>query len=233
MTRIRTADPWRDTDVIDSRAPRTNQAIVGTLSIVAFVTGWWPILALLAAQLAIGLRFGRRYCLPCLLYFDVIQPHFGEGPIEDSRPPRFANQVGVAFLGSASLAHLAGLTALGWGLGLIVAALALLAATTGLCVGCQMYKLGARLRGIRPGNILRVDLAELGAERHEGETVVQFTHPLCTDCHALEDELRSAGSRVVMVDVSRRPELARKYGIALVPTAVAVGPEGFVTRRIA
>ena len=167
------------------------------------------------------------------LYFDVIQPHSGEGPIEDSRPPRFANQVGVAFLGAASLAHLAGLAAIGWGLGLIVAALALLAATTGLCVGCEMYKLGARLRGIRPGNILRVDLAELGAERHEGETVVQFTHPLCTDCHALEDELRSAGSRIVMVDVSRRPELARKYGIALVPTAVAVGPEGFVTRRIA
>ena len=233
MTRIRTADPWRDTDVIDSRAPRTNQAIVGTLSLVAFATGWWPILALLAAQLGIGLRLGRRYCLPCLLYFDVIQPRFGEGPIEDSRPPRFANQVGVAFLGAASLAHLAGLTAIGWGLGLIVAALALLAATTGLCVGCEMYKLGARLRGIRPGNIMRVDLAELGAERHEGETVVQFTHPLCTDCHALEDELRSAGSRIVMVDVSRRPELARKYGIALVPTAVAVGPEGFVTRRIA
>ena len=233
MTRIRTADPWRDTDVIDSRAPRTNQAIVGTLSLVAFATGWWPILALLAAQLGIGLRLGRRYCLPCLLYFDVIQPRFGEGPIEDSRPPRFANQVGVAFLGAASLAHLAGLTAIGWGLGLIVAALALLAATTGLCVGCEMYRLGARLRGIRPGNILRVDLAELGAERHEGETVVQFTHPLCTDCHALEDELRSAGSRIVLVDVSRRPELARKYGIALVPTAVAVGPEGFVTRRIA
>ncbi len=233
MTAIRTADPWRDTDVIDSRAPRTNQAIVGTLSLVAFATGWWPILALLGAQLAIGLRFGRRYCLPCLLYFDIIQPRLGEGPIEDSRPPRFANQVGVAFLGAASLAHLAGLTAIGWGLGLIVAALALLAATTGLCVGCEMYKLGARLRGIRPGNILRVDLAELGAERHDGETVVQFTHPLCTDCHALEDELRSAGSRMVMVDVSRRPELARKYGIALVPTAVAVGPEGLVTRRIA
>jgi hypothetical protein len=27
---VRTADPWRDTDVIDSRAPRTNQAVVGT-----------------------------------------------------------------------------------------------------------------------------------------------------------------------------------------------------------
>src|SRR5438445_13862912 len=157
----RTADPWRDTAVIDARAPRTNQAFVGTLSLVAFLTGWWPILALLAAQLAIGLAFGRRYCLPCLLYFDVIQPRFGEGPIEDSRPPRFANMVGVAFLGAATAAHFAGLTAIGWGLGLIVAALALLAAVTGLCVGCEMYRIGARIRGIRPGQIDRVDLAEL------------------------------------------------------------------------
>jgi uncharacterized protein DUF4395 len=233
LNRVRNADPWRDTDVIDARAPRTNQAIVGTLSLLAFVTGWWPILALLAAQLAIGLRFGRRYCLPCLLYFGVIQPRFGEGPIEDSRPPRFANMVGVAFLSAATAAHLLGATAVGWGLGLIVAALALLAATTGLCVGCEVYRLGARLRGIRPGQILHVDLAELGAERHEGETVVQFTHPLCTDCRTLETELRASGRRLVTVDVSRRPEIARKYGIALVPTAVAVGPEGFVTSRIA
>ena len=92
----RSADPWIDTDVIDARAPRTNQAIVGTLSLVAFATGWWAILALLAAQLAIGLTFGRRYCLPCLLYFEVIQPRFGEGPIEDSRPPRFARRVRAA-----------------------------------------------------------------------------------------------------------------------------------------
>jgi hypothetical protein len=229
----RTADPWTDTAVIDSRAPRTNQAIVGTLSLVAFVTGWWPILGLLAAQLAIGLRFGRRWCLPCLLYFDVIQPRFGEGPIEDSRPPRFANMVGVAFLGTATLAHAFGLSTVGWGLGLIVAALALLAATTGLCVGCEMYRFGARISGIRPGRIERVDLAEMGAAGRTGEIVVQFTHPLCTDCHTLERELVAAGRDVFTVDVSRRPELARKYGVALVPTAVAVTPAGIVTARIA
>jgi len=233
MTLIRLADPWRDTDVIDSRAPRTNQAIVGGLSLIAFLTGWWPILGLLAAQLAIGLRFGRRYCLPCLLYFGVLQRRFGEGPIEDSRPPRFANIVGVVFLGAATVAHAVGLTAIGWGLGLLVAALALLAATTGLCVGCEMYKIGARLRGIRPGRITRLDLAELNAPRGHAEIVVEFTHPLCTDCRTLEEELRSSGRTVVTVDVSRRPELARKYGVALVPTAVAVGPEGVVTARIA
>ncbi|HEX9437157.1 MAG TPA: DUF4395 family protein [Candidatus Limnocylindria bacterium] len=228
----RTADPWRDTDVIDARAPRTNQAIVGTLSLVAFLTGWWPILGLLAAQLAIGLTFGRRYCLPCLLYFEVLQPRFGEGPIEDSRPPRFANMVGVAFLGAATLAHALGFAALGWTLGLIVAALALLAAITGLCVGCEMYRIAARVRGIRPGAIERVDLAELGASARDGEVVVQFTHPLCTDCRTLESELVAAGRHVVTVDVSRRPELARKYGVALVPTAVAVGPEGIVRARL-
>lgn len=229
----RTADPWKDTDVIDARAPRTNQAIVGLLSLVAFVTGWWAIFGLLAAQLAIGLTFGRRYCLPCLLYFDVIQPRFGEGPIEDSRPPRFANMVGVVFLGAATLAHALGFAAVGSALGLIVAALALLAAITGLCVGCEMYRIGARLHGIRPGRIDRVDLAEIGASGRQGEIVVQFTHPLCTDCHTLERELVAAGRDVFTVDVSRRPELARKYGVALVPTAVSVSPGGAVTARLA
>src|SRR5437879_12058518 len=133
----RKADPYRDTDVIDARAPRTNQAIVGTLTLLAVLTGWWPILGIVGAQLAIGLRFGRRYCLPCLLYFEVLQPRFGEGPIEDSRPPRFANMVGVAFLTAATVAHALGLTTIGWALGLLVATLALLAATTGLCVGCE------------------------------------------------------------------------------------------------
>jgi hypothetical protein len=146
----RTADPYRDTDVIDSFAPRANQTVVGLVSLVAVLTGWWPLLWLLAAQLAIGLTFGRRYCLACVLYFEVIQPRIGEGPIEDSRPPRFANMIGTVFLGSASLAYGLGADALGAALGLIVAALALLAATTGFCVGCKMYGVIAwlRLRGV-------------------------------------------------------------------------------------
>src|SRR5207237_8500447 len=149
-TVIRKADPYRDTDVIDARAPRTNQAIVGTLSLLAAITGWWPIFGLLAGQLAIGLLFGRRYCVPCRLYFECIQPRIGEGPIEDSRPPRFANVVGAVFLSAATLSYLVGLTTVGLALGLIVAALAVLAATTGLFVGCEVYGLAARPRVIRP-----------------------------------------------------------------------------------
>src|SRR5258708_37354869 len=101
----RTAHPYRDTDVIDARAPRTNQAIVGTLSLLAVLTGWWGILAAVALQLAIGLRFGRRYCLPCLLYFELIQPRVGEGPVGDPRPPRLANMVGGAVPSARRAGH--------------------------------------------------------------------------------------------------------------------------------
>src|ERR671925_134574 len=133
----RSADPYNDTDVIDSRAPRTNQAVIGTLALVAVLTGQAWLLALLALQLAIGLAIGRRFCLPCAFYFEVVQPRFGEGRLEDARPPRFANLLGVAFLGGATVAFLAGASTVGWALTLLVAGLALLAASTGLCMGCE------------------------------------------------------------------------------------------------
>jgi hypothetical protein len=77
----RSVDPYRDLTVIDSRAPRFTQAVIGLLALVAFLTGWWALLAILAAQLALGVTFGRRWCLPCLFYFEVLQPRFGEGLI--------------------------------------------------------------------------------------------------------------------------------------------------------
>src|SRR5215218_687049 len=143
MKRSRAADPYRDLDVVDARAPRFNQATIGILALAAFPVDWWPLLTILALQLVVGLTLGRRYCLPCLFYFEVVQPRIGEGPLEDSRPPRFANMVGAAVLAAASIAHLANLHTVGWALGLLVAALALLAAATGVCVGCELYRIGA------------------------------------------------------------------------------------------
>jgi hypothetical protein len=228
----RTAHPYADTDVIDARAPRFNQATIGVVSVVALLTGWWWLLALLALQLVLGLRLGRRYCLPCVFYFEVVQPRLGEGPIEDARPPRFANMVGATFLTAATFAYLVGLAAVGAVLGGIVAALALLAAATGLCVGCELYKLLARLRGVRPGRVWALDLAELGAGELD-ETVVQFTHPLCSDCRDLEERLRAGTRPLVTVDVSLRPELARRYHVAVVPTAFSVAADGTVLERLA
>jgi len=143
----RLADPYRDLAVIDSRAPRFNQATIGILALVAALAGWHWLVGLLALQLVVGLTLGRKYCLPCLAYFELVQPRFGEGPLEDSRPPRAANLVGAVVLGASTLTY-----ALGWGtagtaLALLVAALALLAAVTGFCTGCEAYKLACRLTG--------------------------------------------------------------------------------------
>ncbi len=234
MPTPRTAHPYRDLDVIDARAPRFNQATVGIVSLVAVLTGLWPLLGLMAAQLGIGLRWGRRYCLACVAYFELVQPRFGEGPIEDSRPPRFANQIGFVVLTSATLAWAVGWTAIGAALGLLVAGLALLAAATGLCVGCELYRIGARLRGIRRREVDRVELAELGvAAGGAGDVVVAFGHPLCTDCNTVLRDLEAGSERYVSVNVRERPDLARKYGVALVPTVVRVAADGRVLQQVA
>ena len=143
----RLADPYRDTDVIDSRAPRFNQATIGVLSLVAVLAGWHWLVGLLGLQLVVGLVFGRRFCLPCLAYFEFVQPRFGEGTLEDSRPPRAANLVGAVVLSASTLAYALGSAVAGTTLALLVAALALLAAVTGFCTGCEAYKLGRRLTG--------------------------------------------------------------------------------------
>jgi hypothetical protein len=145
--RPRLADPYRDTGVIDSRAPRFNQATIGALALVAAVLDWGWLAGLLALQLVVGLTFGRRLCVACVAYFELVQPRLGEGPLEDSRPPRAANVVGAVVLSAATLAYALGWDVAGEALALLVAALALLAAVTGFCTGCEAYKLVCRLTG--------------------------------------------------------------------------------------
>ena len=229
----RTADPWRDTDVIDERAPRFNQAIVGGVGLLGAVFGWPLAWAIMSAQLFIGLTLGRRFCLTCLAYFGLIQPLVGEGPLEDSRPPRLANMIGSAFLGAAAAAWWLGAETVGTALGALVSALALLAAGTGFCAGCQIYRLSARLRGISPRRRARLDPADLNGLDGHSRTYVEFTHPLCSECREWEERLRSNGAPLVTLDVRERPDLARKYGIAIVPTVLAVGPDGTVLERLA
>jgi hypothetical protein len=232
LRRPPTADPYADTDVVDARAPRFLQATVGLGSLAALLTGWWGLYGVLALQLVAGLVLGRRWCLPCVAYFELVQPRLGEGRVEDARPPRFANKIGALVLGAAFAAHLAGLAAAGTALGLLVTVLALVAATTGLCVGCELYRLAARLRGVRPGTVGALDLGEVGGDPGR-PAVVQFTHPLCSDCRELEGHLGAQAQPLYLVDVSRRPDLARRYHVAVVPAAFRVAGDGTVLERLA
>lgn len=125
---------------IDARMPRFNQGVLALALLAGFVfdARWviptWGVVLLLSALG--GARLG-----PFLrLFRDVVGPRLGPPPrLEDPRPPRFAAGVGTAFLAAASLALAGSAPALAWGLSLIVAGLAALAAVTGICVGCEMY----------------------------------------------------------------------------------------------
>lgn len=231
--RPRSADPWHDTDVIDQRAARFGQLTTGVVALLGALFGWPLAWALMAAQLLIGLTVGRRWCIPCVAYYTLLQPRFGEGPLEDARPPRLANMIGTACLGSAALLWWLGLPVAGTAIAGLVAFLALLSASTGFCAGCELYRLTARLRGISPAHHGRVDPADLPGLDGAPRSFVEFTHPLCSDCREWERRLLATGEPLIKVDVRDQPRLAEKYGIAIVPTVVAVGPDGEVLERLA
>ncbi len=132
---------------IDPRGPRFNQAVLATALLTGFLFDVRPVVPIFALVLLAGAALGPRYGPFLALYAKVIRPRLGPPrEMEDPRPPRFAAAVGVVFLTAATLAFGAGAAGLGWGLALVVAALAALSALTGICVGCEMYLLLSRRR---------------------------------------------------------------------------------------
>lgn len=135
---------------IDPRGPRFNQAVLTVALLGGFLLDARVVVPVFAVVLLLGAAFGPRYGPFLRLYAEVIKPRLAPpADLEDPRPPRFAAAVGVAFLGTASVAFAAGAVGVGWALALAVAALAGLAAVTGICVGCEIYVLLARRLGVR------------------------------------------------------------------------------------
>ena len=135
--------------MVDPRQPRFGQAVTGTALALAFVLGWTPALPVLALILGAASLLGPRANLYGYLWRGLLRG-LRLGPpeeLEEAAPPRFANTVGFIFLAGASAASYAfGSETVAWTLALVVSGLALLAAVTGLCVGCELYVLVRRVR---------------------------------------------------------------------------------------
>lgn len=143
---------------IDPRIPRFSQAVTGSLLLLAFIlVPLWAAAALavpvLAVTLALPALFGPRFNPWGLLFRHLLKPLLRLGPPahrKDPAPSRFAMLLGFLFLAAASFLLFAvpGPIALwaGWAFVLVVAALALLAAVTQICVGCEIYTFIARRR---------------------------------------------------------------------------------------
>ena len=133
------------TTMIDVNVPRFNQACVAVVTGLAFVLQIWvlvPVLAMLLAATRLG---GPQYALFTQVYVRLLRPRL-RGPIETeaAEPPRFAQVLGIVFLTAASALFVIGATGPGWIVTLMVTALATLAATTRICVGCMIYERAVR-----------------------------------------------------------------------------------------
>ncbi len=134
---------------IDPRGPRTNQGVLALALLAGFLLDVRAVVPAFAVVLLLGAAFGPRYGPILRLYTELIRPRLDPpSHLEDPRPPRFAATVGVLLLSAATIAFLAGAPGLGWALALVVAALAGLAATTGICVGCEIWLVFARRRHV-------------------------------------------------------------------------------------
>lgn len=144
----------------DARAVRFGQAATGVLTLVAFLLDAQILVPVAALILGLGAFFGPRFNPWNALFVAGVKPALRLGAptkFKDPAPPRFANAIGFLFLTAATALLFTGSTiaiggiALGWVLVLIVSALALLAAATNLCVGCEIYVLLQRLRPAAQG----------------------------------------------------------------------------------
>ncbi len=146
-------------NLVGPRQPRTWQAITGTVLLIGFVLGWPQVLPVLAVVLA-GASLGGPATNPYAYLLRAARRVMGFGPpreLEEAAPPRFANTLGFIFLTGATAAYWGfDAHAAAWSLGLLVSALALLAATTGLCVGCELYVVARRIgtRGRTPTKLV-------------------------------------------------------------------------------
>lgn len=141
---------------IDPRGPRFGAAIINILSIIIFVIALDPateglafnLLLIAVASFAIGTFFGNTKHPFGWLFRTLVKPRLSAPKeLEDSRPPQFAQAVGLFVSLVGVVLHIAGVT-----YGVAIASGALIGASTlqayfGYCLGCQMY-LGLKRIGV-------------------------------------------------------------------------------------
>ena len=149
----------KQVEQIDPRGPRFGASIINVFSIIIFflaletstVALAQSILAIVWVSFFWGTLFGNSKHPFGLLYKKLVRPRLSAPKeLEDARPPRFAQFVGL-FVTSIGFV----LAALAVPYGIAIAAGALFAASTlqayfGYCLGCQIY-LGLRRVGVIRG----------------------------------------------------------------------------------
>lgn len=135
---------------IDPRGPRFTASVTVVLLVAALLVPREAALAIVALQglfFVLGVALGVQRTPTGLVFRHLVRPRLTPPhELEDPRPPRFAQGVGLVFMAVAVVGYAADVVLLGQvavGLALVAA---VLNAVIGLCLGCEMYLLGLRLR---------------------------------------------------------------------------------------
>lgn len=145
--------------LIDVRGPRFGAAITATLLGTALILQGTVGVVLVAVQVthfAVATVLGLEWS-PWGNVFRFVKHRLQLGPppeTEAEAPPRFAQGCGLVFAGAGLVALLLGFELVGWLLVGVVLGLSALLALTGLCIGCELYLVGQRLRRSRSGGVV-------------------------------------------------------------------------------
>jgi hypothetical protein len=166
-------DPAARIPMVDPRQPRFGQGVTGVVLGLGYLLEWPVVIPVIGAVLAGASLLGPAgnlyaHAFRALKRILRLRP---PSELEEAAPPRFANTLGFVFLTVASVAYFAFSPPLAggwvaWGLALLVSVLALLSASTGLCVGCELY---VAVRRVATGGRVRSKRVIPAAERARAE----------------------------------------------------------------
>ena len=130
---------------IDARGPRFSAVITTVVLAIALVTSNIWVIAFQTAVFAIGALRGPQFTPYAFIFKKIVKPRLKSTPaLEDVRPLRFAQTVGLGFALVATIGAASGAT----GVFAVATAFALVAAflnaAFNFCLGCQMYLLLVR-----------------------------------------------------------------------------------------
>ena len=135
------------TTIIDARGPRFGAVITTAVLATALATNNLWVIVAQAVVFAIGAFKGPQFTPYAFIYKNVVKPRLkGEVPIEDVRPPQFAQSVGLLFALTAIVGLVVGITPIFTVAVAFALAAAFLNAAFNFCLGCEIYLLLLRAR---------------------------------------------------------------------------------------
>jgi hypothetical protein len=133
--------------LIDARGPRFGAVITTVVLAAALATNNVWFIVVQALVFAIGALKGPQFTPYAYIYKKIVKPRLkGEVPVEEVKPPQFAQKVGLLFALVAIVGALLGIDALVIGAVSMALGAAFLNAAFNFCLGCEIYLLLLRAR---------------------------------------------------------------------------------------